>query len=368
MKRCLTCVIPDTRPDTPFVAGICSACQTYFTRPEIDWDARRRELETLLERGRNSSGYDCIVPSSGGKDSTWQALQLIRMGARPLLVTATTCHLTGVGRLNIENLKRFATTIEVSPNKTVRAHLNRMGLEMVGDISYPEHASIFTTPFRMAAALGIPLVFFGENPQEAYGGPKGTAEARQMTARWVSEFGGFLGLRPVDCAGYAGITLHDMADYMMPTSEAIAKANVEAHFLGQYLGPWNSHENARIAKEAGMVQVLPCEANWWNVENLDNAQTGLHCHGMYRKYGMGRLAAQVSVDIRYGRLTRSQGMELVEWRDGLFPEQYMGVSLQDVLKPLGISRDKLFNILDTFTTWDLFEGEEKGRPILKEFA
>ena len=368
MKRCRLCVIPDTRPDTQFEDGVCSACRSYAARPEIDWAGRRRELELLLERGRNSTGFDCIVPSSGGKDSHWQALQLIGMGARPLLVTATTCHLTGIGRQNIDNLKRYATTIEVSPNKRVRALLNRYGLETVGDVSWPEHASIFTTPFRIAAALGIPLVFYGENPQNQYGGPQGSEEARQMTARWVSEFGGFLGLRPADCAGYGGITLRDMSDYSMPSPEAIEKAGVEAHFLGQYL-PWDSHRNAKEAAAAGMVQVLPGDANWWYHENLDNAQTGLHDHGMYRKYGFGRLAAQVAVDIRAGSLTRERGLELVRWRDGAFPRVYMGVPIEEMLERIGVTPAGLMNTLERFTTWELFEDEAvDGRPILKEEA
>ena len=366
MVRCTRCVLPQTRPDTQFEDGVCSACRSYAARPAIDWAARRRELEALLERGRNSTGFDCIVPSSGGKDSTWQALQLIGMGARPLLVTATTCHLTGIGRLNIDNLKRYATTIEVSPNKHVRALLNRYGLEIVGDVSWPEHASIFTTPFRIAASLGIPLVFYGENPQNQYGGPQGSEEARQMTARWVSEFGGFLGLRPADCAGYGGITMRDMADYQMPSTEAIEKAGVEAHFLGQYL-PWDSHENARQAKAAGMVQVLPGDANWWHHENLDNAQTGLHDHGMYRKYGYGRLAAQIAVDIRAGRMDRQEGLDVVRYRDGTFPKQYMGVPIEEVLERIGVTPAGLMNTLERFTTWELFEDEAvDGRPILKE--
>ena len=386
MRRCSVCVIPDTRPDTQFEGGICSACRSYDARPAIDWAARRRELELLLERGRNGTGYDCIVPSSGGKDSHWQALQLIAMGARPLLVTATTCHLTGIGRLNIENLKRYATTIEVSPNKRVRALLNRFGLETVGDVSWPEHASIFTTPMRMAVALGIPLVFYGENPQNQYGGPAGSEEAKQMTARWVSEFGGFLGLRPADCAGHAGITMRDMADYQMPDLGEIKthaphyepgmgpgilttiRPAIEAHFLGQYL-PWDSHENARQAAAAGMVQVLPGDANWWAHENLDNAQTGLHDHGMYRKYGFGRLAAQVAVDIRTGRMTREKGLELVRWRDGAFPKVYMGTPIEEVLERIGVTPAGLMNTLERFTTWELFEDEAvDGRPILKEDA
>jgi len=367
MIRCTRCVMPSTRPDTEFVDGVCSACLAYERRPEIDWAARRAELEALLERGRNASGYDCIVPSSGGKDSHYQVLTVLELGARPLVVTATTCQLTGIGRRNIENLRRYATTIEVSPNATARAALNRIGLELVGDISWPEHAGIFTTPFRIAAALGIPLLLYGENPQNQYGGPMEATEARQMTRRWVSEFGGFLGLRPMDCVGQQGLTERDMQDYMMPSPEALAAAGVEAHFLGQYL-PWDSHANAKRAREAGMVQVLPCHANVWNHENLDNAQTGLHDHGMYRKYGYGRGCAQLSVDMRSRRIDRPWAMQQLAWRDGEFPHTYMGTQLETVLERLERPLKWLMENLDRHTNWALFSGVQAGKPVLKEFA
>lgn len=352
MNRCLECVIPDSRPDTPFVGGVCSACLSFKKRRVVDWAARRRDLEALLERGKNGSGYDCIVPSSGGKDSTWQTIMLISMGAKPLVVTASTCHLTPIGRANIDNLARFATTLEISPNKTLRATLNRLAMEMVGDISWPEHVSIFTTPFRVAAEVGIPLVFYGENPQEAYGGPQGSEEARVMTRRWVSEFGGFLGLRPADFAAMG----HDMREYLPPSDEKLTKAKVEAHFLGAYF-QWDSERNAKIAVENGMRQELPCEANWWPAENLDNAQTGIHDHAMMRKYGYGRGAAQLSVDIRAGRASRVGAMAWVEKFDGLFPEVYAGVPVNDVLVRLGRDRAWLKNFLDIHTNWELFKGE-----------
>jgi N-acetyl sugar amidotransferase len=295
--RCARCVIPDTRPDTAFVDGVCSACLSFEKREMTDWKARKDELRDLLARHRNPGRFDCIVPSSGGKDSHYQVLTLLELGARPLVVTATTCMLTPVGRANIENLARYATTVEVTPNREVRAKLNRLGLDLVGDISWPEHVSIFTTPFREAVSRGIPLLFYGENPQSEYGGPLGTEEARTMTRRWVSEFGGFLGLRPDDMVGQQDLTERDLLDYQPPAQADVEALGLEAHFLGQYIA-WDSARNAEVAVAAGMQERLPCAANLWPAENLDNAMTGLHDHAMYRKYGYGRLAAQVSVDVR----------------------------------------------------------------------
>lgn len=370
MNRCTRCVLPQTRPDTHFTDGVCSACLSYEKRPTIDWEARQRALEELLDRHHGR----CIVPSSGGKDSTYQALTLLAMGADVTLVTATTCHLTPIGRHNIDNLARYARTIEVTPNRTVRAKLNRLGLEMVGDISWPEHVSIFTTPFRAAAELGIPLIFYGENPQNQYGGPPGADEAATMTKRWRSEFGGFLGLRPQDLIGKAGLTARDMADYEMPAQGVVEIANelvhhdglggrelrttskeiTEAHFLGQYI-EWDSARNTREALKAGMLSILPTQANWWAGENLDNAQTGIHDHMMYRKFGYGRGCAQISVDVRRGTVTREQALEWVAEFDGLFPPQYARITIDEILDRIGMSLLDMDIAMNQFTNWHLFD-------------
>lgn len=358
MIRCSRCVMPNTRPDTPFVDGVCQACLNFANRPKIDWHEREKELIKLLDRHHGQ----CIVPSSGGKDSHWQALKLTEMGADVTLVTATTCHLTPIGRANIDNLARYARTIEITPNRTVRAKLNRLGLEMVGDISWPEHVSIFTTPFKAAADLGIPLIFYGENPQDQYGGPMGSEQAKTMTARWRSEFGGFLGLRPSDLAMMT--SEKSMRDYEPPSPQAMQ--GLEAHFLGAYC-PWDSHMNAHVAKAYGMLQLTPSPANYWNHENLDNAQTGLHDYMMYRKYGYGRASAQLSVDVRAGLVPREAALDQAIKMDAIFPEIYAGVELAVVLERIGITRARLLQIIDQFTNWEYFRRvvpDTEAHPIL----
>lgn len=368
MTRCKTCLYPDTKPDLFFdEEGVCSACRNYQNRDEVNWIAKSSELNHILKgRRKNRSGFDCVVPSSGGKDSHFQVISLIKMGVRPLVVTASTDYLTPIGRENIDNLAKLATTIEVTPNRNVRAKLCRLGLEMVGDVSWPEHASIFSTPFRIAKEKGIDLIFYGESPQREYGGPQGSEINTQMTQRWVSEYGGMLGLRPSDFVGRDGITERDMQDYKLPEPDGIMLP--DAYFLGQFL-KWDSHQNEEIARMSGMETALPSKANWWNFENLDNFFTGLHDHGMYRKYGYGRMAAQISVDIRRGRVRREHALRIVHDNDGNFPSMYAGVEIGDALRFLGISIEKLVEILDSHTNWSLFDDGTKGkpvRPILKE--
>ena len=169
MIRCVTCLYPTTKPDLYFDEhGECFACRTFKKRSSINWEERRQKLINILD----TNDGKCIVASSGGKDSHWIALQLIGLGADVTVVTATTDHLSDIGKRNIQNLARYAETIEVTPNQEVRKKIARIGLNMVGDISYGEHLAIFSTPFRMAKQLGIPLIFYGECPQNEVGGPR----------------------------------------------------------------------------------------------------------------------------------------------------------------------------------------------------
>ena len=362
MIRCKTCVMPNTRPDTPFIDGECSACISYRKRAIIDWSAREKALLQLLDENHG----ECIVASSGGKDSHYIGLKLLELGAHVTCVTATTCQLTPIGRENIDNLARYVPTLEYTPNRRVRAILNRLGLQLVGDISWPEHVSIFTTPFRMAEALGRHLIFYGENPQEAYGGPQGTDAAFELTARWRSEFGGFLGLRPSDLVGQEGITERDMADYEMPKMSQewseqphyepgmgygiiqISKPKVKAYFLGQFY-PWDSWRNADVASEHGFRYRSPGPMCWWPFENQDNYQTGIHDYLMFRKFGYGRGCAQISVDVRAGKVTRERALAWVEKCDGLLPDPYCSEPLSAVLDHIGMPLAEFNEVVRRFT-------------------
>src|SRR3546814_1153085 len=117
----------------------------------------------------------------------------------PLFLTATTCDLSDNGRKKIENIKQKGVDyVEISPNPRVRAKLNRVGLMQVGDISWPEHVGIFTMPVRAAVQFNVPLIVWGENYQNEYGGPAAAADKNVLNRRWLEDFGGLLGMRTTE--------------------------------------------------------------------------------------------------------------------------------------------------------------------------
>jgi len=109
VKFCKKCVVSNQRPRITFDEhGVCSACRYAEEKDKgIDWDAREKELRAVCDKFRSKDGsYDCIVPSSGGKDSGYVAHQLKYVyGMHPLLVTWAPFEYTEIGWKNFVALK-----------------------------------------------------------------------------------------------------------------------------------------------------------------------------------------------------------------------------------------------------------------------
>lgn len=367
LRYCTRCVMPDTKPDLMLDhEGVCNACRSYEKRREVDWDERKKELISVLEKYRQRDGknWDCIVPVSGGKDSTYQVVRMLQLGLNPLCVTATTCDLSVLGRKNIQNIKNMGVDyIEVSPNPVVRAKLNRIGLTQVGDISWPEHVGIFTIPVRAAVQFNVPLIVWGENSQNEYGGPAAAAENNVLNRRWLEEFGGLLGMRVSDLVGMEGIEAKHLINYTYPSDEELRRVGVTGLFLGHYL-PWDGLANALIAQANGFQSYEKVvEGSMVNYENLDNCQTGIHDYFKYLKFGFGRATDLACMHVRRGRLTRQDAIEAVTRLDGRFPNEYLGKNLASILEPLDISVDEFKRICDRYTNKKIFKRDSSGALI-----
>lgn len=361
--------MPETKPDLYIdEKGVCSACRYYQRRREIDWDGRQRELMRILDRYRSKDGsnYDCIIPVSGGKDSTYQTIRVLELGMNPLCVTATTDVLSNIGRRNIENLKRLGVDyVEVTTNPVVRRKINRLALTQVGDISWPEHVTIFTIPVRVAVQFRIPLIIWGENSQDEYGGPAANAGDNTLTRRWLEEFGGLLGLRVSDLIGQESIEPKHLIQYTYPTDEELKQVGVTGLFLGYYR-PWDGYENALLAQAHGFETYhKTVEGSLVNYENLDNCQTGIHDYFKFLKYGFGRATDLACLHIRRGRFLRKDAVELVKRHDGKFPWIYLGRSIETILGEMGMTMEEFVKVCDRFTNKKLFLCDAKGN-LLKD--
>jgi N-acetyl sugar amidotransferase len=337
MTLCTLCIYPDTRPDAHFVDGVCSGCRAYAERAKVNWALRRAELlQILADAKAKHAPYDCVVPVSGGKDSTYQVLTLLEMGAKVLAVNAGTDMPSAIGRRNLDNLKRFCDVIEWTPNVEVRKKLIRIGLRQVGDLSYPEHLAIWAIPTRVACMMRIPLVVWGEQPQREYQSPPGATIPTRLDGKWVAEFGGLLGLRVGDLVGQEGLTDADLEAFRFPDAERLGGAGVQGIWLGEFLD-WDGWKNAFIAQQFGFeFSPKPVETSLACYENLDNHITVLRDYLRFLKYGYTRATDIACNHIRRGRISRDEALTL-EAGSRIEPKTSLGMPIEQVLDYIGIS-------------------------------
>jgi len=372
VKYCVKCLYPDTKPDLMFnTDGVCSACTAFEQRASINWKDREMEFFNLCSNIKTEDNqYDCIVPVSGGKDSTYQIIKALEYGLHPLAVTATTDDLSHIGRANLDNISRLGVDhIEVTTNAKLRRKINAYTLREIGDISWAEHITIFTVPVRIALTMGIDLILWGENPQSEYGGPYKAQTATRLDQRWLQEYGGLNGLRVSDLLTQtftdSGETL-SQKDLLLYTYPKIGKdLKLEGTFLGQFF-PWDGLENAIVSQKNGFQTYYGAvEGVGYSYENLDNHQTGIHDYFKYLKFGFGRCTDLVGNHIRRGRITRQQAKELVLLHDGRYPSTYLGKALESVLEPLQISIEEFLDICNKFANKDLFDIQKGKIPRAK---
>ena len=364
---CKQCIYPSSKPHIEFNEDrICSGCLAYNNRPKIDWQQREDKLKKILTdyKNRSPNYYHCIVPSSGGKDSHYQTIKMLEYGLNPLVVNVVPDKLAEIGRYNMENMRYLGVdTIQISLNPIIRRKINKFSLETVGDISWPEHISVFTVPVKVSVNMKIPLLIWGESAENENGGPMETLDNNILNRRWLEEFGGLLGLRINDISDILQIPKEKLIQYTYPSEKELKETGSLGLFLGQFI-PWDSAHNAAVAKKYGFkFYEKNVEGSIVEYENLDNVYMRIHDYFKFLKYGYDVTTDWCSRHIRRKRLTREEAVKINQEKSGKFPEVYLGYSLSEILEEIKITREEFINICDKFTNKSLFLCNNKNELI-----
>ncbi|MEK9942480.1 MAG: N-acetyl sugar amidotransferase, partial [Gammaproteobacteria bacterium] len=135
---CQKCLFPNTKPDLYFSDdGVCDACISAERKngkeAGIDWVSRAQEFDQLIAATRAMKGgvYDCVIPVSGGKDSTWQVYAAKNLhDLHPLAVTFDQFDSGELGRYDLEVLRQIGVDhVHFTLNPKVVKNLVRKGFE-----------------------------------------------------------------------------------------------------------------------------------------------------------------------------------------------------------------------------------------------
>lgn len=343
---CTRCVTPNTRPRVTFDAeGVCNACRVAEGKPRINWDERRKEFLTLLDRYRRTDGgWDCIIPWSGGKDSSMIAYRMkFEFGMNPLLVTFSPMIINEVGEYNREALRRLGfDSLFIRPNQKIQRHLARRFFIERGNPKVAWEAGKEATPMQVAVRYRIPLVFYAEHGESEYGG-KVLSEESKRTKDFTEVVEHLVG---DDARNWVDdvVTEFDLNPYRYPDAEDIRAVSVRAYYFA-YFFRWSMYENYEFVRSKVDFRTASkgrTDGTFTNFDSLDDKMDNLYYYLQYVKFGFGRAARDASRMIQNGHLTRDQGLQLVRKHDHEFPSEWFDA----VLEYLSITRAELHRVID----------------------
>jgi hypothetical protein len=175
LRRCSKCILPSTMPFIEFdVDGVCNYCAEYEPRNS---PRSANEFLELLQPYRRMRGPECIVPFSGGRDSSF-ALHVMteEFGIRPITYTYDWGMVTDLARRNISRMcgqlgvENILVAADVSRKRRNIArnleawlrspHLGMLSILTAGDKHFFRHVE------SVKERTGIALNIWAVNPLE----------------------------------------------------------------------------------------------------------------------------------------------------------------------------------------------------------
>lgn len=343
---CKKCVISNQRPNSAVeyqhnkeslkstIAfgqdGICDACKFAEKKStEINWQEREEQLFELAKKHAGSPNkYNCIVPGSGGKDSFYQAHILKnKYGFRPLTVTWAPHEYTTWGWQNFQSwIHAGFDNILTTPNGQIHRLLTRLAVDNLFHPFQPFMLGQKGMAPRLAATLGIPLVFYGENEAE-YGNPIADTQSATRDFQYYSASSDdeiFLsGVSVSDLQHKYGVEKYELQQYLPADPSLLIEKNIEVHYLGYYL-QWHPQAAYYYAVEHGGFIPSPerTPGTYSKYNSIDDKIDDLHYWTTYVKFGIGRATYDASQEIRNDEISREEGVALVHRFDGEWPARF----------------------------------------------
>lgn len=295
-EQCSSCILPVNLPGMdPDRNGKCSYCR----KSEEDRKAEdteqletKEKFEEIVERFRGRSKYDCLVPLSGGKESSYIIYTLVKdYNLKVLAVNLDNGFRHSDAVANMERLVNAinADLIVYKPGRDTMLRLFHRFLSKAGEFCTPCNMLINTTVMRFARDNSIRLIMSG-NTVRTGPGMEGVSPALYYDRAYYLNIAGdilsrrerpYYIARPYVVAGIQRLLgtvprVINVLDYLKPTLREIE----------------TSLQSIGWTRPAGVIQHGDCL--------LDPLKDYL----MYRKWGCTEVTALYSLLVRNGEMGR----------------------------------------------------------------
>ncbi len=351
LRRCEKCLLPETYETIEFDSnGVCNICRSAEHKKNIDWDARKKLLDDLIEKHRGQYDYDCIVPFSGGKDSTFQLYYLMKeYKLKPLVVRFNHGFMRPtIEKNNERTFKRLGVdVIEFTPNWHVVKRLMKEAFIRKTDFCWHCHTGIYSYPLQLGIKFNVPLIFYGEPLAEFSAYYDYLNDAMDYEDERKFNLVRNLGISADDMYGMINSEEHpidrrDLMPYTYPSRKDIRRVKLLPLTLGSFI-PWDHVEQTKvIMRELGWksdeLEGVPTGCNS-SCEKIECFMQGPRDYIKFTKRGYSRVSQIAAFDIRNDRMTTETAKELVK-KEGKRPP-----SLDILLEYLEMTEEEFNKIL-----------------------
>ena len=366
IEFCKTCIMPNSRPRIVFNKnGICNACLHSVKKDNIDWESRKKDFLRLIKvikkkSEENKAAYDCVVPWSGGKDSTSIALKLkFEYGLNPLLVTFSPLILNQVGELNRTEVSKLGfDSVFIKPNMNVSKKLSKRFFLERGNPKVAWDAGINSVPVQIASKYNIPTVFYAEHGESEYGGlvldenSEMKRDLREVIEHQIGDY-------PENWVS-DNISLKDLEPYIYPSENELKEKNITAYYFS-YFFRWSMLENFNYVKSK--MPSFHCHPNgrvegtFTDFDSLDDKIDCLYYYMQYIKFGFGRATRDSCRMIQNNQMTRQEAIKFARKYDDEFPKS----DFKEVLDFLGIDENKFEEIVNKHRNQEIWQTERNNQ-------
>jgi N-acetyl sugar amidotransferase len=342
LRYCVRCCMPETQEGLKFdEMGICQACQSSEQKIHINWVEREASLRRILEEAKVNAGnnYDCIIPISGGKDSTFQLYVLTQIyGMKPLAVTFSHNWFSETGWYNLLNsLEQFSVDhIMYTPNRSLVNRIARQSLSGIGDACWHCHAGVGSFPLQVAVRWKIPLLVWGESIAESSGRASYKDPVHKFDREYFTKVSAKLRPDQMICDS---LSERDLSSFNVPSQEEIDEVGVFGIHLGDYIF-WDDERQTEFVRDNFGWRETDIEGTYKRYKSAECIMPGVHDFTNYLKRGYGRATFHASLDVRAGLLSREEGLELAKRYDAERPD-----ALNYFLEITGMSEEEFYAIM-----------------------
>lgn len=364
MRYCSRCILPDTRPGLQIGSdGVCSACTSHGRRVDVDWSARADRFRDVVAQARSRErSYDCLIPVSGGKDSTWQTVTCLEAGLHPLAVTWRPPGRTQLGEVNLRNLVELGVDhVDFSINPRVERAFTLRAFERYGSTALPMHMAIFNVPLAVAARYDVQLVVWGEDSAVEYSGEDAQRTSFRLDSEWVRQYGVVHGTTAGDWVS-EGLSRQDLTPYFGPSDEELREKGIEAVFLGWFF-EWDPTVTAATAEAHGFrSRQEGARTGLYEHTDVDDEFISLHHWMKWFKFGFTRTYDNLALEIRNERLTRDEAIDELRRRGDETPRE----DIEAFCRWVGMEQDRFFAIAEGFRNHDIWT-RRNGTWMIDDF-